>query len=561
MHKCAFKYIVGIMCLLASAAPIRAEEGAGDPLDLLRDAALSFFVPMKGTVTGVEGMAITTGLGEGSGIRRGMRLAILREGAPFVHPITKEPVGQAERPVGIAEVTETGPEGSRLRVIGGEARKGDILRLSSAKVVAMFYQSADVDWNLSEEYYYRLKETGRFELIDTEPGEGDDLKILKKAHDLGAEVAIVLAPGEAEQRTVLRQRLLWVNHPAEFSSVEAALGSEIVRKFRLGEEYFAPRSLAPVLVFSLPFSSRLLAAGDLDGDGKREIILSTGSRVVAYQAGSSLVPALGGAELSGPASGEHIRLEAFDLDGDGRDEVILTSREDNLIRSGVYGLRDGAFRAIWEGGVFVRVLDGRLYGQESAPTGGYRGGIFPVGWNGSAPAPALDFALPEGVNIYDFNVIDAPGGKTVVAFDQSGHIGLYDAKGALLWRSGDSYGDAAMAFNRETQGIVQADAQWHVSHRIEARDGRAFAMRKKPVSENAPGLGYKGAGLMGLSAEDQTIKETVVYEGLPANAYDFSVTGGRLLVLAGSMKPNPLNLLKGRGLFTSRLYVYRLKGF
>jgi hypothetical protein len=561
MHKCAFKYIVGIMCLLASAAPVRGEEGAGDPLDLLRDTALSFFVPMKGSVTAAEGMAITTGLGEGSGIKRGMRLTILREGTPFLHPITREPVGQAERPVGMAEVTETGPEGSRLRVIGGEARQEDIVRLSSAKVVAMFYQSADVDWNLSEEYYYRLKETGRFELIDTEPGTGDDLQVLKKARDLGAEVAIVLAPGEAEQQTVLRQRLLWVNKPAEFSSVEAALGSDMVRTFRLGEEYFAPKALGSVLAFTLPFTSRLITTGDLDGDGEREVLLSTGSRIVAYQAGSSLVPALGGVELRGSASREHIRLDAFDLDGDGRDEIILTSKEDGLIRSGVYGLRDGAFRAIWEGGVFIRVLDGRLYGQKSAPTGGYRGGVFPVRWSESAPAAALDFDLPEGVNIYDFSSMDTPGGKAVVAFDGNGRIGLYDAKGALLWQSGDSYGDAAMAFNKENPGITQGDARWHVSHRIEARGGRAFAMRKEPVSRKAPGIGHKGAGLMGLSAEGRAIKETVVYEGLPANAYDFSVSDGRLFVLAGSMKPNPLNLLKGRGLFTTRLYVYKLKGF
>jgi hypothetical protein len=550
-----------MLCLLAAVTPVRAEEGGVDPFDRLRDTALSFFVPMKGTVTSAKGMVITTGLGEGSGIKRGMRLTILREGAPFLHPITREPVGQAENPVGIAEVTETGPEGSRLRVIGGEAGEGDVVRLSSAKVVAMFSQSADVDWNISEEYYYRLKETGRFELIDTEPGTGDDLEILKKARDLGAEVAIVLVPGEEGQRSALRQRLLWVNNPAEFSSVEVALGGDIVRKFRLGEEYFAPKALGSVLVFTLPFTSRLLATGDLDGDGEREVLLSTGSDIVAYHAGSSLVPALGGAELSGSASREHIWLEAFDLDGDGRDEVILTSKADNLIRSGVYGLRDGEFRAIWEGDVFVRVLDGRLYGQKSAATGGYRGGVFPVKWSAPAPASALDFDLPKGVNIYDFSYIDMPGGKAVVAFDSNGHLALYDAKGVLLWQSGDSYSGAARAFNKETQGIAQGKARWYVSHRIEARGERAFAMRKKPVSRNAPGLGYKGAGLMGLSAEGPTLKETVVYEGLPSNAYDFSVSDGRLFVLAGSLKPNPMNLLKGQGLFTTKLYVFKLKGF
>ena len=69
---------------------------ADDPLKRLEEETLSYFKPLKGRVVSLDGKRVSSDLGRRSGIKRGMRLVILREGAPFLHPVTKEPIGKTE---------------------------------------------------------------------------------------------------------------------------------------------------------------------------------------------------------------------------------------------------------------------------------------------------------------------------------------------------------------------------------------------------------------------------------------------------------------------------------
>lgn len=210
---------------------------AGDPLNQLRDTALSLFKPVKGTVVAlVNHDIIISDLGEASGIKKGMRLTVKREGTPFVHPITKETVGKTETLVGTAEVIETWTDGSRLTVLNGDVKSGDILRVSSAKIKALFHQSKDVPWFIAEEYYWKLKETGRFELMDTAPLAAGDPEIVATAKSLDAEVAIVLSSEDSK----LRQRLLWVRDSKELLSEEVRVDEDFIKKLKLGEELFVP---------------------------------------------------------------------------------------------------------------------------------------------------------------------------------------------------------------------------------------------------------------------------------------------------------------------------------
>jgi hypothetical protein len=226
---------LALIFLLAFPA---ASFAATDPLDALRDEALSFFGPMVGNVVALlNDEVIMTEPGETSGMKKGMRLIVKREGEPFVHPITKELIGRTETPVGIAEVVETGGEGSTLKLIGGEARPGDTIRLSSARVRAVYCQTKGFDWMIAEEYYWRLRDSGRFELLEVPPVSGGDAEIISLAREANAEAAIVLSMGGP----AVRQRLLWAEDGKEFSSVELTLDRDFLEGLKLGEEFFRKR--------------------------------------------------------------------------------------------------------------------------------------------------------------------------------------------------------------------------------------------------------------------------------------------------------------------------------
>jgi hypothetical protein len=546
-----------------------SDNGAStDPFDRLMNISLSYFTPLQGTVTAVDNEVITADLGSGSGVTPGMRLTISRKGEPFLHPITKEEIGQVEETVGKVEVVEAGNDTSRLRVLLGEIEPGDILRLSSARVRVLFYQSSDVDWNLSEEYYYRLKNSERFDLIDTSPGTAADEEIIREAKNLNAEIAIVLSSVGNAVQTVLRQRILWVEDKSELVTSDVAFNEAIIRKHRLGEELFTPDENEPTVTFTIPYSARLIATGDMDGNGNRELIISTGNVIRFYTYEASLRPALNALEIKGKITQSHIWLDVSDINGDGSDELLVTSIYNNRIKSYLYGYSGTEFAVLWERDLFARIIDGKIYAQERFITGGYKGPVFRI--TPDAPDTETDehtdehtetLSLPENINIYDFRPLRSPDGNILLlALDKQGYMVLYDLNGAILWRSNDDYGGPVKTFSTEPSTIMKSTVEWHVSNRLIVMGEGALTVNRIPISRSAKGLGVKKSMIMGLYPSGNSVRETVIVDDIPGSIIDYAISNDKLFVLISSLGIKPLNLFTGKSIFTSKLYIYPLKG-
>jgi hypothetical protein len=137
-----------------------------------------------------------------------------------------------------------------------------------------------------------------------------------------------------------------------YASVEAVSGGSVeIRRYREGTAPDGGETIA-VLPDQL---CRCLTAGDVDGDGRREIVAA------AAKAGLWLLrPATPGSpwskdRIASDSSGfEHAALLA-DLDEDGRDELFVASDEQDEVRR--YRRRDGA----WEKDVLYR-YEGKLPG-------------------------------------------------------------------------------------------------------------------------------------------------------------------------------------------------------
>jgi hypothetical protein len=171
-------------------------------------------------------------------------------------------------------------------------------------------------------------------------------------------------PGRGEGRTVFAD--LGDRHAKEilvtdvdgdgkdelYASVEAVSGGSVeIRRYRAGTLPEGGETIA-VLPDQL---CRCLIAGDVDGDGRREIVAS------AAKAGLWLLrPATPGSpwsreRIAADSSGfEHAALLA-DLDEDGRDELYVASDEQHEVRR--YRWRDGA----WEKDVLYR-YEGKMPG-------------------------------------------------------------------------------------------------------------------------------------------------------------------------------------------------------
>lgn len=549
----------------SSGSDTSGSKNTEDPLDRLRDIALSFFKPLEGTVASVEEDTIHADIASTLGIKKGIRLEILRKGEPFYHPITEELIGYTEERIGRAEVLKADTEGSILKILDGNADIDDILRLSSARIRALFYQMPDVEWNLSEEYYYRLKDTGRFQIIDTSPGRATDEEIAEDARILNADIAIVLSSTLVNGTTVVRQRILWAEDSLELSSEEVVLAKDAVRKFRLGEEFFTPEKGEPTISFTIPYSTRLIGTADMDGDDNEELAISTGNVIRFYIAGPSLKPTLNAQEIKGKISENFLWMDINDIDGDGADELLVTSKHNGTITSRIYKYKDKSFQVIWKKDVFARFIEGKLYAQERMLEGGYSGPVICVDLGKKDAEPdemsgKTDvLTLPEGINIYDFSFVTTPGGsKAILAYDRRGYLNLFDEKDTILWRSNEEYGGPVKRVPKDPD--MMGSEQWYVSNKIIALDFWALTTKRIPVARSVKGLGFKKSSIMRLFWTENNVEETVLVDDIPGTVIDYAVSGGRLFVITSSLGLKPSNILKGRGLYTTKLFIFQIAG-
>jgi hypothetical protein len=547
--------VLCFLCGLPSPSP------AENILSHLKDTALSYFKPLKGEIVAVKGNMIISDLGASSGIKKGMKLSILREGAPFLHPVTKEPIGKTERSVGKAVVRDVCQENSTLEIIQGEGREGDIVRMPEMKVKVLFFQDRTVDWGLGESYYHLLKESGRFEFIDTPLDSGDSSLIVAEAKRLGAQLALILSQEGALPHALLKQRLLWTDDSVVLSESEVQLDEAVVKDIKLGEGLFPPQTAASdtILSFDLPFSARLVAAGDVDGDGKRELIITRGSRIDIYTEGVDLQNKY---EIKGLSGEEFLWIDVLDVNGDGKDEIIVTSMRNNEIISSVYEIRGGEPSRIWSDKLFLRGFRNHLIGQEYSAGEGFHGPVFEILYEKGAFSKGDRMKLPRDVNIYDFTEIEGLDGATyLLAYDDDGYLNLYNQTGLRVWRSKDDMGGFLTSFKRPAPTIMVERGTWSVKDRLFLNKVEALAVKRIPITSTARGLGFKSSQIRALYWTGFSMEERVLIEGISGSLLDYTLSGDRLVVLS---KPflgiKTKNILKGENPLGSMLYIYSLRG-
>ncbi|GAB4414809.1 MAG: VCBS repeat-containing protein [Thermodesulfovibrionales bacterium] len=533
---------------------------AQDPLNHLRDETLSYFKPLKGRVLSVDGNTVTADMGEMTGIKRGMRFSILKEGIAFLHPVTKEPIGRIEAPVGKAVVRGINPDSSIMEVIKGNASVGDILRTSGMKIRVLFYQDRTVDWNLGESYYRLLKDSGRFELLDTSLDSGDDSIVMAEAKRLNAEVALILRAGESGKETPLRQRLIWVEDSSMLAETETKVDIAYLKELRFAEGTAALQSSGDVvLFFDLPFSARLIATGDVDGDGKQELIISTGRDIRVCVMGVSLQTLY---EIKGAAGDDHLWMDAIDINSDGRDEIIVTSMKDDEVVSYIYGLKGSEFSLLYKDNLFLRRLNNGLIAQKYDRAEGFDGPVFNLTYQSGEFKRGSTVKLPQGVNIYDFAEMDSSSGERyILAYDDAGYLNLYNAGGLRVWRSSEGYGGFLTAFKKAAPTIMVDRGEWTVKDRIFLKNRESVVAKRIPLANMAKGIGYKSSQIRVLWWTGLSMEERTLIDNISGGIQDYALVGDRLIVIS---KPlfgiKPKNILKGENPLGSMLYVYSLKG-
>lgn len=209
----------------------------------------------------------------------------------------------------------------------------------------------------------------------------------------------------------------------------------------------------------LTFPRRVLKgvdAGDVDGDGKNEIVVIDHAKVWVYRDEGKALKLV--TEFETPDSNDFITLDVIDITGDKKAEICITNAVDGELRSFILTYENDTFRYLAKGlNWYLRVVNlpekgDCLIAQRMGIDKDYEGHLYFVQWTGKKikMRPKIKTGkkgeLPAEVEwIYDFTSgkFTDPEATSFLLMDQAsgkGKVRLRAKDSSLIWKSSDEFG-------------------------------------------------------------------------------------------------------------------------
>ncbi|UCB48287.1 MAG: VCBS repeat-containing protein [Deltaproteobacteria bacterium] len=211
----------------------------------------------------------------------------------------------------------------------------------------------------------------------------------------------------------------------------------------MGED-FEGEGLGTIQRFKVQIVS--IDAGDVDGDGKNELVFIDKSKVYIYKWQEKTFALF--KSIEGGMSAEYIHVSVGDLDRNGKAEIYVSNLASSSVSSLVLEWDGNAFREIVNGQRWLlQVIDvpgqGKtLVGQRRSVGGGFRGQVQYLKREGNGLVSTGPVDLPSQSNVFNFAIADLEGGgrNSTVVLDSSDYLRLYNPGKEEVWRSEEYYG-------------------------------------------------------------------------------------------------------------------------
>jgi hypothetical protein len=542
---------------LANAAAVDEAEN-NNAISALRNSVLSYFTPSSGTVTEAGDSGVKIKLTNESTARKGVRFDVFRKGAPFNHPVTDELIGYSEDKVGTIEVMEESSEGEYSgKVIKGDIKTGDTVRITSSKIKLAFFQDRKADWSLSEAFFQSLKDSERFEILEAYIKGYEPDALAGKARELGAGVVLMFSTPRRNQRAHLNVKLYWSDDAKMFMEMEDMVSQGTVEKLKTEGEFISSSlaNLDPWASYEIQ-DGLLISMGDVDNDGAKEIVVSDGQDIRIYTLKDELQEVW---MIKGKAEEQHLSIDILDLNKNGMAEIFVTSlvsgdtfsaeiddseqrlaKKRSKMRSYIieYGPSDGYKKISGSMPYFFRVIGNTLLMQKFVSRRIFSGEVHEGEWKDGRYRPAKAVRLPAGANIYGFTFVDWRNNDAteLITFDDKGYLTLYDHKGKPVWKSGESYGKFQLSFRESTHSLANPIRNWSVRGRLIAintkRGQEVLVVRRVPFASAAPGLGMTGAEVYSLWWDGSEMNSNLVLNEVSGSIADYWVDKEKLFLIA-----------------------------
>ncbi len=255
----------------------------------------------------------------------------------------------------------------------------------------------------------------------------------------------------------------------------------------VGED-FEGKGVGHVQHFNVAIVS--LDVGDVDGDGKNELVFIDKSKVYIYKWKEKTFALF--KTIEGGWSAGYIYVSVGDLDRNGRAEIYVSNLGESDVSSLVLEWDGKTFKKIanrqrW----FFRVIDmpgegETLIGQKRSTGGGFLGDVQILKKEGTHFVPTGPVKLPPFGNVFNFAFADLEGtGKLrTIMLGLHDYLHLYDPGGEKIWRSEESFGGSLTFIVGESRDTDAGEAYTFVQSPMYITDVDEDGEREVMICKN-----------------------------------------------------------------------------
>ena len=250
---------------------------------------------------------------------------------------------------------------------------------------------------------------------------------------------------------------------------------------------------------SVPFKVVGMDIGDIDGDGRNEVVLIEERKLWIYHWDGELKVIK---TIEGGKFDRYLAVDIVDAKKNGRAEIFVTNFQKDRLSSLVVAYSDGGFKVVSSGlDWFFRAVDwgekGKiLFGQKKGTDEGFTGSIYEFGWDGKKYMDIRKAKIPKGINLYGFAPFFHDGKTDFAYIDSDFRLKAMNEKGKVIWRSKDDYG-SDNRFQAKYLNVLgnRPDEFAFVNVRVIAKGEDIFIIRNiSPMGQIFPRASYYNRG-------------------------------------------------------------------